>query len=46
MKFFIETKNKWVTFMAEAHFILVDLKGAVTKHLSFKYLAENRETGT
>jgi DNA-binding Lrp family transcriptional regulator len=40
MKFFMETKKKWIEFMAEAHFILVDLKGAVAKPLSFRYLAE------
>jgi len=38
--FLTEHKNKWRKFMAEAHYILVDLGGNVTKPLSFKYLAE------
>jgi DNA-binding Lrp family transcriptional regulator len=40
---FIMENKKWGKFMAEAHYILVDLGGDVTKPLSFKYLAENQE---
>jgi len=40
--FLIENKNKWKKFVAEAHYILVDLGGNVTKPLSFKYLAEKK----
>jgi hypothetical protein len=43
MNFFIENKKKWRKLMAEVHYILVDLGGDVTKHLSFKYLAEKQE---
>ena len=39
MNFLIENK-KWRKFVVEAHFILVDLGGDVTKPFSFKYLAE------
>jgi hypothetical protein len=42
MGFLIENK-KWRKFVVEAHFILVDLGGNVTKPLSFKYLAEKKE---
>ena len=42
-KFLLENKNKWRKFMAEVHYILVDLGGAVAKPLSFKYLAEKKE---
>jgi DNA-binding Lrp family transcriptional regulator len=41
--FLLENKNKWRKFMAEAHYVLVDLGGAVAKPLSFKYLAEKKE---
>jgi DNA-binding Lrp family transcriptional regulator len=41
--FLLEHKNKWGKFMAEAHYILVDLGGNITKPLSFKYLAEKRK---
>jgi hypothetical protein len=40
--FLIENK-KWREFVDEAHFILVDLGGEITKPLSFKYLAEKQE---
>lgn len=42
MGFLIENK-KWRKFVVEAHFILVDLGGDVTKPFSFKYLAEKQE---
>jgi DNA-binding Lrp family transcriptional regulator len=41
--FLLEHNNKLRKFMAEAHYILVDLGGNVTKPLSFKYLAEIKE---
>jgi DNA-binding Lrp family transcriptional regulator len=45
MNFLLEHKNKCKKFMAKAHYILVDLGGAVAKPLSFKYLAEKRKRG-
>ena len=41
--FIMENKEKWGKFMAEVHYILVDVGGDVTKPLSFKYLAEKKE---
>jgi DNA-binding Lrp family transcriptional regulator len=43
MNFLMENKNKGRHFMAEVNYILVDLRGAVAKPLSFKYLAEKKE---
>jgi len=40
---FVMENKKWGKFMAEAHYILVDLVADVAKPLSFKYLAENQE---
>ena len=41
--FLTENREKWGKFGAEAHYILVDLKGKIPKPLSFKYLAEKPE---
>ncbi|MHC3129646.1 MAG: Lrp/AsnC family transcriptional regulator [Candidatus Bathyarchaeota archaeon] len=41
--FIMENKEKRGKFMAEVHYILVDVGGDVTKPLSFKYLAEKKE---
>jgi len=43
MNFLMENKKKWRKFVAETHYILVDLGGDVAKPLSFKYLAEKKE---
>jgi DNA-binding Lrp family transcriptional regulator len=42
-KNFVMENKKWGKFMAEAHYILVDLGGDVAKPLSLKYLAEKKE---
>ena len=42
-KNFVMENKKWRKFLSEAHYILVDLGGAVAKPLSFKYLAEKQE---
>lgn len=41
--FIMENKEKRGKFMAEVHYILVDVGGDVVKPLSFKYLAEKKE---
>ncbi len=41
--FLTENREKWEKFGAEAHYILVDLKGEITKPLSFEYLTETPE---
>ena len=41
--FLAKNKNKWGTFMAEVHYILVDLKGELTKPFSLRSLAEKRK---
>jgi DNA-binding Lrp family transcriptional regulator len=49
MNFLMENKNVGRHLMAEVNYILVDLRGNVTKPLSFEYLAEKgkrRETST
>jgi DNA-binding Lrp family transcriptional regulator len=39
-KFVTENKKRGGSFIAEVHYVLVDLEGDVAKHFSFKYLAE------
>jgi DNA-binding Lrp family transcriptional regulator len=41
--FIMENKKKWGKFMAEVHYILVDVGGGIAKPLSLKYLAEKKE---
>ena len=43
MNFLLENKNIGRHLMAEVDYILVDLRGAVAKPLSFEYLAEKKE---
>ena len=42
--FVMENKRRGGKFIAEVHYILVDLKADIAKPLSFKYLAEEHET--
>jgi DNA-binding Lrp family transcriptional regulator len=42
-KFLKASKDRWEKLISEYHFILVDLKGPITKPFSFKYLADDQE---
>jgi DNA-binding Lrp family transcriptional regulator len=41
--FVTENKKRGGNFIAEVHYVLVDLKGDIAKPLSFKYLAEKQK---
>ena len=41
--FVTENKRRGEKFIAEVHYVLVDLKGEIAKPLSFKYLVEEQE---